>query len=328
MQLKVHSQPLLNQQEIAQRSKPLTLDHQCIYPFQQGIKKPLITGDFQVITLRSGLILHTANIHNLHRVITQATLRPSIKLAIVVDGQADISFDEQHFLLGNTPNTQGNTASLISLTRPTLFERRGSTQAYEKTVSISFSRDWVLESLPGAPKQLLDFIDQHLSAHLWQPSKKALAIAQQILATPSALFGMHQLFLESRCIELISEALFSLLRLTPPCTGQTISIDQRLMQAKLLLDSHQLTDLSSQDIAQHIGMSTSSLQRHFRRSFNLSVTQYQRQQRLKHALHSLQKDQISISQAAELAGYSTTGNFSTAVKKEFGVTPKQFQNKF
>ncbi|MDY0206479.1 MAG: helix-turn-helix transcriptional regulator [Pseudomonas sp.] len=86
--------------------------------------------------------------------------------------------------------------------------------------------------------------------------------------------------------------------------------------------------LNQQDIAQQVGMSTSSLQRHFRNNFHLSVTQYHRQQRLRRALHSLQKDQISINQAAELAGYSTTGNFSTAVKKEFGVTPKQLQSKF
>ncbi len=328
MPAKLSTQPLLNQQEISQRSSPLILDHQCLQPIQRHLDKPLITGCFQVTALRPGLILHTANVHNLHRMTTQATLLPSIKLAIVVDGQADISFGEQRFVLGSSASQPGNTASLISLIRPTRFERRGLAHAHEKTVSISFSREWVLESLPSAPQQLLAFFEQHLSSHLWHPSKKALAIAQQILTTPPVLFGMHQLFLESRCIELISEALFSLLKLTPPCASEITSIDQRLMQAKSLLDSPQFSHLSTDDIAQQIGMSTSSLQRHFRRSFHLSVTQYHRQQRLRRALHSLQKDQINISQAAELAGYSNTANFATAVKKEFGVTPKQFQNKF
>ena len=328
MQLQASSQPLLNQQDIAQRSSPLTLAHHCSDPVQQCVDTPLLTGCFQVISLRPGLIVHMVDVHNLQNMITQATVLPSMKLAIVVDGQADISFDQQRFVLGNSSKPKRNTASLLNLTRPTRFERRGVALAYEKTVSISFSHDWLLESLPSAPQQLLDFIEQHLSSHLWQPSKKALAIAQQIIATPSIGSGLHQLFLESRCIELISEALSSLLKQTPPCVGTTTAIYQRLMQAKSLLENPQLTHLVLQDIAQQVGMSTSSLQRHFRRSFNLSLTQYHRQQRLRRALHALQKDQFSISQAAELAGYSTTGNFSTAVKKEFGVTPKQLQSKF
>lgn len=328
MQSQPASLPLLNQQEIARRSNPLTLDHQCIYPLQHRTDKPLLTGCFQVIALRHGLILHTANVHNLHEVITQATLMPSIKLAIVIEGQADISFDQQHFVLGRSSDQHCNTASLVSLTRPTRFERRGLSQGYEKTVSISFSHAWLLDSLPSIPKQLLPFLEQHLSSHLWQPSKKALTIAQQILTTPPTLLGMHHLFLESRCIELISEALFSLIKPTPSYARETPPINQQLMQAKLLLDNPQFAHLSPADIAQHIGMSISSLQRYFRSNFHVSVAQYHRQQRLKRALLSLQKDQINISQAADIAGYSNAANFATAVKKEFGVTPKQFQNKF
>ena len=328
MQFQANSPPWLNQQDIAQRSSPLTLEHPCSDPVQQCVDTPLLTGCFQVIALRTGLIVHTVDVHNLQNMVTQATLVPSLKLAIVVDGQADISFDQQRFVLGNSSTAQRNTASLISLTRPTRFERRGVALANEKTVSISFSRDWLLASWPNAPQQLLDFIEQHLSSHLWQPSKKALAIAQQIVATPSIDSGLHQLFLESRCIELISEALLSLLKQTQPYTTASTCIDQRLLQAKALLENPELTHLVPEQIAQQVGMSTSSLQRHFRRSFNLSLTQYHRQQRLRRALHALQKNQISISQAAELAGYSTTGNFSTAVKKEFGVTPTQLQNTF
>ena len=73
-------------------------------------------------------------------------------------------------------------------------------------------------------------------------------------------------------------------------------------------------------------MSISSLQRHFQRHFHISVAQYHRQQRLKRAIDALKNEHITIGQAADLAGYSNTANFSTAVKKEYGATPKQLQN--
>jgi len=43
---------------------------------------------------------------------------------------------------------------------------------------------------------------------------------------------------------------------------------------------------------------------------------------------ALQRDGIAISQAASLAGYNSSANFTTALRRTFGVTPGQIKERF
>ena len=280
----------------------------------------------QIVTLRKGLLVRTAQINTAQHITTDMCALPGLKLALVVDGCADFAFNGLDCVLGKTLGTDKNTGALINLVRPELCVQHCQPQTYAKTLSVYFSHDWLLQSLQNTPAQRLNILEQHLSVHMWEPSKKALVIAQQILLTPVSGCGVPKLFLESRCIELISEALLSLLDSAPHCAGAMISPDERLIRAKALLDNCNCEPFSLQAIAERVGMSISSLQRHFQRHFHISVAQYHRQQRLKRAIDALKNEHITIGQAADLAGYSNTANFSTAVKKEYGATPKQLQN--
>lgn len=79
---------------------------------------------------------------------------------------------------------------------------------------------------------------------------------------------------------------------------------------------------SIEEIARNAGMSSSSLQRHFRAAFGMTVFEFIRNARLDEARRVLMQDGVSVSEAAYRAGYSNAANFATAFKRRFGISPK------
>ncbi|WP_425487890.1 helix-turn-helix transcriptional regulator [Microvirga lupini] len=72
-------------------------------------------------------------------------------------------------------------------------------------------------------------------------------------------------------------------------------------------------------------MSTSSLQRHFRAAFGMTVFEFIRNEKLNEAWRLLMQEGISVGEAAYRAGYSSAANFTTAFKRRFGVLPKHLR---
>ena len=83
-----------------------------------------------------------------------------------------------------------------------------------------------------------------------------------------------------------------------------------------------------EEIAKQVNMSESTLQRHFRQAFNMSVFEYLRRNRLQRAMVAMQKEGLGIAQAAHIAGYNSPANFSTAFRRAFGITPGQLKDRF
>ncbi|WP_321832065.1 AraC family transcriptional regulator [Thalassovita sp.] len=73
------------------------------------------------------------------------------------------------------------------------------------------------------------------------------------------------------------------------------------------------------------GLCRRSLQRHFKQAFGETISAYQRRVMLQSAHRALCEDGVSIASAAEIAGYSSPANFSTAFRRAYGVTPKVLQ---
>ncbi|WP_177187880.1 helix-turn-helix transcriptional regulator [Formivibrio citricus] len=97
----------------------------------------------------------------------------------------------------------------------------------------------------------------------------------------------------------------------------------RLQMLKDFLDSGDADDMQLADIARHAGSNVSTLQSRFRRVFGKTICEYLRESRLRRVAERIEREGISIGLAAELAGYSSQGNFSTAFRRCFGVSPGQ-----
>jgi AraC-like DNA-binding protein len=76
-------------------------------------------------------------------------------------------------------------------------------------------------------------------------------------------------------------------------------------------------------IAREAGASVSTVQRHFKEHFGITIFDFIRQERLEAARAALAGKGIPVSHAAHLAGYNNISSFTTAFRKAYGVTPSR-----
>lgn len=322
----VPSSKSIYKDHIVQQSSLVTNNYRFLGP-RKIDDTPVLFGSFNVIPLNPNLLLHTADVINLHNMKTQGLMSEAVKMAIVVNGVAHITYGENSLHLGgNQP------ASLINLTEPTQFTRTGKRDEYERTITLTFSREWLYGNLldsVDAWQEIYDFTRTHLATHLWAPSRQALAIAMQILNAEPCNTPLQRLSLETQCMHLIIEAFSSLTASERDKNSRvTLRAYHRIQEVRDMLESGSADQLSMNDIARLVNMSESTLQRHFRQTFNMSVFEYLRRCRLQRAMLALQKDGIGIAQAAHIAGYNSPANFSTALRRAYGITPGQVKERF
>ncbi len=83
-------------------------------------------------------------------------------------------------------------------------------------------------------------------------------------------------------------------------------------------------EYDAQTVANQLGMSISKLNRVFRTMYATSLHSYVQDKRLEYAARLLQENDLPISQAAQLSGYTNMSHFSKSFVKKFGVLPKDY----
>jgi len=59
----------------------------------------------------------------------------------------------------------------------------------------------------------------------------------------------------------------------------------------------------------------------------MTIFEYQRARRLLQARQALEREGISVNEAAWRAGYNSPANFATAFKRQFGISPRQVRGR-
>ncbi len=83
-------------------------------------------------------------------------------------------------------------------------------------------------------------------------------------------------------------------------------------------------EYDAQSVADELGMSISKLNRVFRTMYATSLHSYVQDKRLEYAARLLQENDVPISQAAQLSGYTNMSHFSKSFVKKFGVLPRDY----
>ncbi len=83
-------------------------------------------------------------------------------------------------------------------------------------------------------------------------------------------------------------------------------------------------EYDAQTVAEELGMSISKLNRVFRTMYATSLHSYVQDKRLEYAARLLQDNNLPISEAAQLSGYTNMSHFSKSFVKKFGVLPKDY----
>lgn len=284
---------------------------------------PLMSGRFAVSRLREGLYLHCTDIEHLRDMHTRFETRDGgLKIMLKLEGSADVRFGSKPLGLDAGQGRDAQPCgAVLALARPENFERRARGGTRERMVVITLTPAWLEASQ-------LDELQRraHLELSPWRPSSRAIALAEQLIR-PDAYSGhLLALFQESRTLELVGEALARTAN-----RDETLPADlrptelRRVVRLRTLLESGELDQFTMSDIAQELGCNANTLQQQFRQTFGKTIFDYQRECRLQRAAEALERHGISVAQAAEIAGYSSQANFSTAFRRRFSLTPKQFR---
>ncbi|MBF7052941.1 helix-turn-helix domain-containing protein [Halomonas sp. KAO] len=79
------------------------------------------------------------------------------------------------------------------------------------------------------------------------------------------------------------------------------------------------------ELAQQVGTNAKQLNLSFRACVGMTVYEYLREERMKEARKLLVYTDTSVSEIAEVVGFSSVSTFSTAFKERFGTSPSRFR---
>ncbi len=298
--------------------------------------------------LRPGLHLHADDTVDGADFVARGEIEQGLRIVMLLEGSVDLSYGGHRLSLSsaaagerqrNGPAGHSARAMLVSVAEAERFERHARQGRRARRLSIGMSGPWLAQMLDaGAPPSVDEFAHAHLAVQTWQPSARAVAMAEQVIRTPALSGSFLNLYMESRVLELVGEALASLGQAAssrapapapqPPGVPLLPREHRRIRALHAFLQTEQAFDLSLDELAREAGTNPNTLQKHFRAVYGTTVFDFLREQRLQRAREALERDGVNVAQAALLAGYSSAANFATAFRKRFGMPPKLARNRF
>jgi len=289
--------------------------------------------------VRPGLRIHSDDATDEFDAVMSGQCSPGLHLVLLLEGALDVSYGDRRVVLTTDGRRTGRApceaappavrmqSFLLNAVEPDTFRRWLSKGGYARRLSLAMSGEWLghlqAASCGVLPQPLDAMLSAHLAIRFWQPTPRATALAEQIVRPPAYQPMLQAIYLESRVLELLAEAF------TPLETGAAKAADtslgsrdfRRMAELRAFLASDAVQELSLDDIEGHAGMSANAMQRQFRAAYGTTVFDFVREHHLQRARLALERDAVSVKQAAALAGYTSAANFATAYKRRFGVTP-------
>lgn len=255
-------------------------------------------------------------------------LSPRFQLFVFLEGQQQFYIDDVHFKMSAMGETQVRPIALVmNRVRRSVLRPVQMPNEYLRKVMISAPVSWV-EDLHAVDAErspeLADFISGHLNHFLWLPPRHAIQLAEEIASPPPAFRGelkiLHQ---RAKALELMCHACSALIEQnTEEISRPGLAAWRQSQRVRDYLLDHLDEPLCIDQIARETGASVSTVQRHFREHFGVTVFEFIRAKRLDNARHALEREGATIAQAAYIAGYSSPSNFTNAFKRAYGTAPK------
>lgn len=240
----------------------------------------------------------------------------------------------QHFVVDDVPFRidagygENNTplVFMLNIGRYSKLRFVNDSDAILRKVMISAPLPWV-ERLKrsqsvGLPT-LKQFFSEHLARFRFTPSRQLLQLAEQLMKPPPTMEGeMRTLYYNSRALDIMCLACAALVEHDEEKRRPALMSRRQSERVRDHILESLDKELTIEGIAREVGASVSCVQRHFKEHFGLTVFEFIRNQRLAVARDALEREGVTIAQAAYAAGYAGPSNFTTAFKKAYGVAPK------
>lgn len=109
----------------------------------------------------------------------------------------------------------------------------------------------------------------------------------------------------------------------PPC-GEPRPRDCAIAERAAARLAAELRDPPSvRELAGQVGVSVSKLARTFKRVQGMTLSEYLLAARMRHAMALIRQERLPVTQVALEVGYEHAGNFSTAFRRHYGMSPRE-----
>lgn len=284
----------------------------------------LAQGNLNFVELQKGFNLHQANIIETGNNSSSSMLPAGFHVTVLFSGQ--VSFRVAHKLYHFSAD-DGPVALVNVINQQEIFTRYMKHQQAVDKVTVSAEKSWLVSKMQSEPAMIQ--INQHIfhrqGVYVLPMTSSLLAQAKLLTQPHKADQYLAPLVLEQHTLSLLYSVLTQFYNeQSPPHQAKYLHAQVQASEEKL---AHLLTlideDVTLTDIATQLGVSVSTLQRRFKGHFRTTLKQYVKQRRLEKAKKALLIDGLTIGEAAYLAKYTHVGNFITAFKKHFNITPMQ-----
>ncbi|SCZ40651.1 helix-turn-helix transcriptional regulator [Afifella marina] len=286
----------------------------------------VVRGEFMNMELRRGLHVHHSDVVNLRDLDTEVELPAHFSIKLLLRGSTFAAVG-RHVL--PMPEGDGGTqpvAIALAQTEPATFRRQGRQGQRLHRLNIAITPEWFESSDFFAhcnAREVAHFCNRHLALAAWTPGRSILSRAEEIADSKGLQPWLRRLHIESSVLGIIAATFDFLTGRSGEDEAASLSRTERLRLARaeeILRGS--VGSLPSVDVlARAAGVSENTLQRLFHTAYGTTVFNYVRTMRLDKARRILEEDGISIDEAAYLAGYTSAANFSTAFKRQYGMSP-------
>lgn len=103
---------------------------------------------------------------------------------------------------------------------------------------------------------------------------------------------------------------------------------QLVAQAQEYIRTHLMQNISREELASQLNISTDYLSHIFRREVGCSPIEYHARQRIEYAKSIILYSGASITEIADLLGFSSSASFVNAFKSRCGISPLQFRKNY
>lgn len=202
----------------------------------------------------------------------------------------------------------------------------GDQGARLRKVKVSIPLAWIERELGGVSSgsPALDrFFSLHLGHFAFDPTPDLVALAEQISHPPPSVKGdFLTLYRKVRGLELMRLCCAALVEQAGEADHKPSRMGARQSErVRHYIMANLTRDLTIESIARETGASVSSVQRHFKQHFGMTVFEYIRRKRLEAARDALENQGVTVAEAAWIAGYQSSSSFITAFKKTYGACP-------
>lgn len=295
----------------------------------------LMSGRMSFSNSPSFLNIHTSDTVDMKDAIAKYEVKAAVKVAVILKGRLQAEFDGVPIDLDARDHPVGFIWAVPKPSSVRRFIHKGSELS---KVMISARYDWVVGQLLGKSperyQEITGLFKSGISVRSWKPSRRVLALADQLIYPHATDPIVRELYKESRGLEILAEALSAIQNVTEGAATHVQSAEpdalDRHQRAQEIRDYILSSDPDAQTlpiIAAAIGISVTSMQRIFKDAYGMTVKDFIRESRLVAARDAMEKDGLTIAQAAWIAGYKSPANFATAFKRVFGITPSEARDR-